>query len=858
MYRSSETRRLQSSSHVRWISVTICLFAVLAMSAAVSSAQSSTQSGLAAPYVDGRLVIKMKEGVGPQERAQIETDLGATTIRRFSRSGAEVWAISGVSVEEAVATYRKHPSVEYAEPDYIAFELAIPNDPLFSLQWGLHNTGQSGGTADADVDAPEAWDLETGDDVVIAVFDTGTDYTHPDLAPNLWTNPGEIAGNGLDDDGNGFVDDVHGYDFINDDGDPMDDRFHGTHVAGIAAARGNDGVGIAGVNWSAKIMILKFLGADGFGSYTDAAAALEYATTMGVRLSNHSWGGCGFSQLLLDEIEEARAAGHLVVAGAGNGNCPPFDGGDDNDVTPFYPASYDLDNIIAVAATDHNDDRPDFSNFGATSVDLGAPGVDVFSAFLPGVDFDGTYVCSDTDGDRYGYCTGTSMSTPFVAGTAALLWAAHPGLDYLQVRSFILNSVDPVPSMQGITVTGGRLNAAGALAAASSNQPPVAVDDFYTMQPDTNISIFYNDLLANDYDPDGDPVSFWGFDQTPPNGTICGIGPTGFCYRPDPGFTGEVIIEYTITDGSLQGSGDIHIDVNAPPVAVDDFYTVDAGTSVDIFYAALLANDYDPDGDPVSFVGFGPIPSGTICGVGPTGFCFRPDGCDDVAIPYTITDGHSQATGYIRITVPPLFADNFDSGNLSSWDAVITTGSGSIGAQAKAAILGPFGMVATVDGAGTSAWLRDNSPASETSYRASFYLSLAGIKQFLDGNQHNILVARDDSPSQWVVLLAMRRSGSNYQVRARTRLDNGSVVNTPWVVLSQFARAHRIEVVWDGADPGLSNGGLEFSVNGTLEKLTALDNDAYQIDHVRFGMVSGIDAGTKGDYIFDEFESCRD
>lgn len=364
----------------------------------------------------------------------------------------------GVSIEDALAAYRANPLVLYAEPDYRVQLLLTPNDPQFGSLWGLSNTGQTGGTAGADISAPAAWETTTGSNLVVAVIDTGVDYTHPDLAANVWVNAGEVAGNGVDDDHNGYVDDVHGYDFVNRDGNPLDDHNHGTHVAGTIGAVGNNGIGVAGVNWNIKIMALKFLDAGGGGNLSDAIAAINYAVANGATISNNSWGfNGGFSQPLYDAIRSAQSAGHLFVAAAGNGNA--FGIGQDNDQTAFYPASFDLNNIIAVAATDPNDNRAIFSNYGATSVDLAAPGVDILST---------------TRNNTYSTFSGTSMAAPHVTGVAALVRGLHPDWPYSQVISHMLAATDPIAALQGITTSGGRLNAARAV------QPPPVIDLSWT------------------------------------------------------------------------------------------------------------------------------------------------------------------------------------------------------------------------------------------------------------------------------------------------------------------------------------------------------------------------------------------
>jgi len=264
--------------------------------------------------------------------------------------------------------------VEYAEPNYIVRKATIPNDPDFNMLWGLNNTGQTFGTVDADIDAPEAWDITTGStNVIIAVIDTGVAYNHPDQNENIWVNTAEIAGNGIDDDGNGYIDDIYGWDFIDNDGYPEDYEGHGTHVSGTIAAKGNDGIGMVGVMWSAKIMPIRFLGVSGAGDIGNAVEAITYAVNNGARIINASWGSGGYSLTLYYAIDDAGSKDVLFVAAAGNE-------GKDSDSFPFYPASFNLPNIISVAATDDDDNLAYFSNYGATSVDLAAPGVDIHSS----------------------------------------------------------------------------------------------------------------------------------------------------------------------------------------------------------------------------------------------------------------------------------------------------------------------------------------------------------------------------------------------------------------------------------------------------------------------------------------------
>ena len=327
-----------------------------------------------AEYSSGELIVKLRdESSGPSILGDLRTlqeSVGGTTLATAEDLGFELWSIEG-DVKDAIAQWGDDPSFQYIQPNYtITVDATTPNDSHFSQLWGLHNTGQSGGTVDADIDAVEAWDIQTGGSVVIGVVDTGIDYTHPDLVSNIWTNPGEIAGNNIDDDGNGYVDDIHGYDFAYNDSDPMDVHSHGTHVAGTIAAAGNNSQGVVGVNWNAQLMALKFLGDNGSGSTFNAVRAVEYATAMGVRITNNSWGGGGFSQALYNAIAAADDA--LFVAAAGNS-------GTDNDLYPHYPSNYDLDNVISVASTTRNDTLSGFSCYGATTVDLAAPGSSIYS-----------------------------------------------------------------------------------------------------------------------------------------------------------------------------------------------------------------------------------------------------------------------------------------------------------------------------------------------------------------------------------------------------------------------------------------------------------------------------------------------
>src|SRR5215217_6384095 len=432
--------------------------------------QGAEQPSFPAPgdreFVLGEVIVGLEESATQADLAALNRRTDAETEEDLPHSDVNLVDLPPeLPVGEAVQRYEASPDVEYAEPNFLIFPTKTPNDTHFNKLWGLHNTGQTigsrAGTADADIDAKEAWDTSTGTpDTVVAVIDEGMDINHPDLRNSIWRNPGEIPDNKIDDDHNGYVDDVHGYDFANDDAsvydpDPISSKGdeHGTHVAGTIAAEGNDGTGVTGVNWQAQVMALKFMGPNG-GSTVDAVEAINYAVRNGAKISNNSWGYVGSpSRSLQDAIGRADAAGHLFVAAAGNGGADGIgDNNDRNSTNTHYPASYNNANIIAVAATDNRDRLASFSNYGATTVDLAAPGVNIAST-LPG--------------NGYGYYSGTSMATPHVTGMAALLKSQNPTLDDAQIKTAILDSVDKKSSLKGKVLTSGRLNAASALSSVT-------------------------------------------------------------------------------------------------------------------------------------------------------------------------------------------------------------------------------------------------------------------------------------------------------------------------------------------------------------------------------------------------------
>ncbi|MCK5020640.1 MAG: right-handed parallel beta-helix repeat-containing protein, partial [Candidatus Peribacteraceae bacterium] len=390
----------------------------------------------------------LKSAQDIKEKKNIETKINAKLVKDFYYSGIIEYKLDGnTSVEDALNKLSNDPRVLYAEPNYLISTTAIPNDPGFNSLWGLNNSGQTGGTPDADINAPDAWNISTGSsDVVVAVIDTGVDYNHEDLANNMWTNPNEIA-DGNDTDNNGYIDDIYGIDTSNDDSDPMDDKDHGTHCAGTIGAAGNNNTGVVGLNWNVSIMALKFLDSAGMGTHSDAIECIEYMIMMkesgiNVNISSNSWRGLGYSQSLYDVIAACRDAGILFVAAAGNGYL------NNNDYEPLYPASYNLTNIISVAATDHNDTLASFSNYGPMTVDVAAPGVNINSTVL---------------NNMYDSKKGTSMATPHVSGLAALIASTNSSYNYVNLKNLIMTTINHKSSLANKMITGGRINAYNAL-----------------------------------------------------------------------------------------------------------------------------------------------------------------------------------------------------------------------------------------------------------------------------------------------------------------------------------------------------------------------------------------------------------
>ncbi|MEJ2695319.1 MAG: S8 family serine peptidase [Candidatus Sulfobium sp.] len=466
--------------------------------APVATVQSILAEAEKGGYRKGELLVRYKTGTAAAASARMNSAVGAKSVRKFPLVNAEqVKLPEGVSVKDAVSRYMQDPDVLYAEPNYLRYPMMTPNDTYFNpQQWALDNTGTyASGTVGDDIGMPQAWDLTQGSrDVIVADIDSGVDYNHPDLVNNIWINTGEDCNNGIDDDGNGYIDDCQGWNFPAGTNDPMDDFGHGTHVAGIIGAVGNNGQGIAGVMWNVRIMPLKFIsqlgpvacgGEEGFcGDVADEVAAIQYAVDNGAKVINASYGAETFSQDEHDAISAANDAGVLFVAAAGNGSLDTA--GDNNDIMPEYPAGYNLPNIIAVAATDQNDERASFSNFGPNSVQVAAPGVYILST-VPTMGVAGSFssFCTSSFFTGYEICSGTSMAAPHVAGLAGLLESYYTNFDYGQVRSTILRYVDGRPTLNGWVKTGGRVNAYKAL---SSLLAPTDLDASSTLPSEVSLS----------------------------------------------------------------------------------------------------------------------------------------------------------------------------------------------------------------------------------------------------------------------------------------------------------------------------------------------------------------------------------
>lgn len=419
-------------------------------------------------YVEGEVIVKLRSGqlellgdFASEYGGQVveRFDIPSSIYKSFDGDLVRIKLPQGITTAEAIAAMKDDERVVYAESnDILQFteqaEPQVPND-LHEKLWGFKNNGQTGGKKGADASILDAWKVTVGDKSeqgpLIAILDSGADMDHPDLVGNFWVNPGEIPGDGIDNDGNGVIDDVHGYDAGDDDGSPDDQVGHGTHVAGTIGAVGNNGEGVTGVNQNARLMPIRI---DSGGRITTdgVVRGLMYATKMGADITNNSWGGSRLNQAIEDAFKAAPA---LHIAAAGND-------GVNTDRTPFYPMAFDIPNMVAVGATDHNDRKAGFSNFGAKNVDVTAPGADIYST---------------KNGGGYRLMSGTSMASPFVAGVAGLIKSAYPEATPTEIRERLIYGSDPITELSGMSVSNGRVNAAKAL--ENDAIAPGAPNDFW-------------------------------------------------------------------------------------------------------------------------------------------------------------------------------------------------------------------------------------------------------------------------------------------------------------------------------------------------------------------------------------------
>jgi subtilisin family serine protease len=418
-------------------------------------------------YVASEVLVQFRAGEGAAVRKAVLDALGARSVQLLRSTGRDVELHrialpAGLAVPEAIRRLRAQAGVEFVEPNWIYTTQAAPNDTYYQngTLWGVYGDTSPLKQNAYGSQAAEAWNAgkDCSSNVVIGIIDEGVMTTHPDTQANIWRNPFEIAGNGIDDDGNGFIDDVTGWDFENDDNSTFDGvgDDHGTHVSGTIGAVRNNGIGVAGICGQVSMVNAKFLGANG-GTTANAIKAIDYITDLKTRhglnlvATNNSWGGGGYSQALKDSIDRAGAADILFIAAAGNGNL--FGIGQNTDKKPNYPSAYTSENIIAVAAINKKGAKAGFSNYGLVSVDLGAPGVGIWSTVPKMVD--GVLTPS------YAAYDGTSMATPHVTGAVALYASLHPGSTAAQIKAAILAAAVPTTSMAGKTVTGGRLDVSG-------------------------------------------------------------------------------------------------------------------------------------------------------------------------------------------------------------------------------------------------------------------------------------------------------------------------------------------------------------------------------------------------------------
>jgi subtilisin family serine protease len=615
----------------------LVVLAAACLAFAPASAAAQSQPGT----VPGEVIVAFEPGASAVTRTDARAEVGASVADVLPVRGLQVLAVDG-PVDEAIAELEHHRGVRYAVPNVRVELTRTPNDPLFGDLWGFNATGQFTSTVDADIDAPEAWDITTGSSAVtVAVVDTGI-ADHPDLDANRWTNPGESGGgketNGVDDDGNGYVDDWRGYDFWDYDNVPSDGNGHGTHVAGTIGAVADNGIGVAGVAWHVRLMALDVFPDSGFGDAGAVVEAFAYAGRNGARIVNASLGHVGTYPPYADVMRAYPRT--LFVAGAGNGD---GDGvGDDNEIAPFSPCAETPPNVVCVAASDVNDLRDGYSNWGATSVDLAAPGDIIRSTDLAGA---------------YSLKSGTSMAAPHVSGAAALLLAHRPGALAGQIKVALLDSVDLKPAWAGKTVSGGRLNVRAALDRLTATYTAPAAPQNTTVPTVTGTAAVGHTLRATAGTWANEPTALgYQWQRCNTSGANCtNIAATGTSYvlaSADQGATVRVRVTASSPDGSGQADSTATTVVVGPPQSTAA--PVVSGTARDGHTLAVTAGSWSDSPTTIAYSwqrcdadGSG---CSTIVGSGPT---------------FTLTSSHIGYRLRVRVSATNTHGTSIATSNLS-------------------------------------------------------------------------------------------------------------------------------------------------------------------------------------------------
>jgi len=671
--------------------VLTCWVWTLWISAAAAMPSATTASSL------NRILAKPRPGLRRAELEQLYAETGCRVYREYPTIGGlqVVGVPAPLTLESQLERFRRSSLFEYAEPDAVVHGTYLPNDPLLrnGFLWNLDR-----------IDAPAAWDIQRdAGGIIVAVIDSGVRYTHQDLAANMWRNWGETPGNGRDDDGDGYVDDRFGINAIANNGNPTDAHGHGTHVAGIIGAVADNGIGSAGVAFRVQIMALKFEDAQLHGTVSDAIECIDYARAHGARIINASWADANDYNYdaLRDAIAAARDAGIIFVTAANNL-------AQNNDDIPMYPANFRLDNMIVVAATDSNDQLADWSNYGQNTVDLAAPGQTVYS----------TWAASDTS---YRDFSGTSMAAPHVAGACALVWARFPWLNYREVIDRVLGATDPLPSLNGRTRTGGRLNLRRALSEANAAPAIGGIAD-RTVTWGTTITV-----TASASDPDNNELKF-SLDPGAPAGATINEGTGEFSWTPSQSQApGGYVITVRVTDnGSPPANAATSFTVTvaepnaAPVIAGVADRTVEWGTPITIAVSAS-----DPDNNGLKYSLDPGAPAGATINESTGAFSWTPSQSQErhsYLITIRVTDnGSPPADAATSFTVVVAEQVRIATIRQTTPDGVIVTWNSTPGAEYRVEFTerfgGPWQNHSSITANGNTASASDNTTPPQRFYR---------------------------------------------------------------------------------------------------------------------------------------------